>query len=328
MKPSISPKIYSTLLLYAAGFAVGYVVIFLDYQFSSTEPRHYQFLHYYQSQLWLLLLIMQTVFWFAVCVPIYRIIIFLKSEYHARREKLLNDKPTDGREKEQATWRGWKLWRILAGLLFLTIGYLLLHSSSFLSPNCGDYSFLHSSWKTLILNIIGFGIALIAATALLLISIELAALERGGLGAGRVSKYITLRRYSLRLLTILGAMTSLATVAFGAKRNTIQAMKDANLIVEAVPCEFLREHIFLYALYLSMLLALAFFPTYAALLRTGRKLVCDLLPMPPPSDELWLDWYSRQKTLEELLQLSVTENLRAGIAILAPIAGSLISLVK
>jgi len=64
------------------------------------------------------------------------------------------------------------------------------------------------------------------------------------------------------------------------------------------------------------------------LLRTGRKLVRDLLPMPSPIDESWQSWYSRQKSLEELLQLSVSENLRAGIAILAPIAGSLISLLK
>jgi hypothetical protein len=77
-----------------------------------------------------------------------------------------------------------------------------------------------------------------------------------------------------------------------------------------------------------MLLALAFFPTYAALLRTGRKLVCDLLPMPPANDESWTNWYSKQKSLEELLKLSVSENLRAGIAILGPIAGSLIPLLR
>lgn len=329
MTPSVSPKIYSTLLLYLAGFAFGYVVILLDYRLSSTiEPRHHQFLNHQQSKLWLLLLVMQVVFWFAVCVPIHRIIEFLKSQYRARRGNLLKEEPAGGPEKGLARPGRGIPWRALAVLLFLAIAFLLIRSTSFLTPNCGDYSFLNSFWKTLILNFIGFGIALIAAGALLFISIELAALERGGDGAGRISKYITLRRYSLRLLTIMGVMTSLATVSFGAKRNAIQAMKDANLVMEATPCVFLREHVFLYALYLSMLLALAFFPTYAALLRTGRKLVCDLLPMPPPGDESWPNWYSRQKSLEELLQLSVTENLRAGIAILAPIAGSLISLLK
>ena len=328
MKPSVSPKIYSTLLLYAAGFAVGYVVIFLDYYLAFTEDRHHQFLHKYQSQLWLLLLIMQTVFWFAVAVPISRIIVFLRSEYRARQDKLLMEKHADGPRERRARLRVRKLWRTLAVLLFLAISYLLLHSSSFLSPNCGDYGFLHSRWKTLILNMIGFSLALVAAAALLFISIELAALERGGLGADRVLKYITLRRYALRLLSVLGVMTGLATVAFGAKRITIEAAKEAHLVMGSVMCEFKREHVLLYAVYLSMLLALAFFPTYAALLRTGRKLVCDLLPMPPLGDDSWADWYSRQKSLEELLQLSVSENLRAGIAILGPIAGSLISLLR
>jgi hypothetical protein len=156
-----------------------------------------------------------------------------------------------------------------------------------------------------------------AAIELLLIGIELARIHEGGeSGEKRVEKYIALRRYSLRLLTILGVMTGLAMLGLSAKRYAILSMKE---------CAFSVEHVFLYALYLSILLALVFFPTYAALLRTGQKLVCDLLPMPSLTDESWPNWYSKQKSLEELLQLSVNESLKAGIAILAPIAGSLIS---
>jgi hypothetical protein len=327
MKPSTSLKTYltplkpyATLLLYVMGLAVCCSVIFFDYWFSSTEPRHHKFLHYYQSQLWLLLLVVQTVFWFAALVPIYRIRNFLKSEYEARRKTKLEGISVDGQGKGQGEWMERRLWLILASLLLLILVWLLLQTSSFLSPNCGDYNFPHSSEKTRILTSIGFGIALIAAVELLLIGIELAkTLEMGGSSADRISKYITLRRSSLRLLTILGVMTGLAMVGLGAKRNAILQIKE---------CDFLPEHVFLHALYLSVLLALVFFPTYAALLRTGRKLVRDLLPMPQPTEESWPNWYSRQKSLEELLQLSVTENLRAGIAILAPIVGSLISLLK
>jgi hypothetical protein len=118
-------------------------------------------------------------------------------------------------------------------------------------------------------------------------------------------------------------MTTLATLAVGAKRAAILAMGE-----DVCRPDFSAAYLFLRAVFWTILLALTFFPTYAALLRTGRQLVRELLPMPSPADESWSDWYAKQKSLEELLQLSVVENLRAGVAILAPIAGSLISFLK
>lgn len=304
-------KPLSTLVLYAIGVAFGYSVIFLDYRFSGTEERHYQFLRNYQSQLWLLLLFMQIMFWAAVIMPIWRILRSLQPladlKWRIMRRKM---------------W--WKI--MLAPILsFLSLGilfWILLSSSSRLSPKCNDYGFLHSYTKTTILTISGYCIALMAAIGLLLICIDLATLERDADDKNRISRYIERRRHSLRLLTILGVMMGLATLGFGAKRNAILAMG------QTCQPDFLPARVFLLALYLTILLALTFFPTYAALLRTGRKLVCDLLPMPSPSDKDWPNWYEKQKNLEELLRLSVTENLRAGVAILAPIAGSLISLLK
>jgi hypothetical protein len=305
-------KPLSTLVLYAIGVAFGYIVIFLDYRFSVTEERHYQFLRNYQSQLWLLLLFMQIMFWAAVIMPIWRILRSLQP---------LSD--LNWRIIRRKMW--WKI--MLAPILsFLSLGilfWILLSSSSRLSPKCNDYGFLHSSSKTTILTISGYCIALMAAIGLLLICIDLATLERGIDDKKRISKYIERRRHSLRLLTILGVMMGLATLGFGAKRNAILAMGQ-----NTCQPDFSAARVFLLALYLTILLALTFFPTYAALLRTGRKLICDLLPMPSPSDKDWPNWYEKQKNLEELLRLSVTENLRAGVAILAPIAGSLISLLK
>jgi hypothetical protein len=311
MKTSTSLKPYSTLSLYAAGLTVGCAVLFLDYGFSSAEQRHYDFLKTYQTRTWLLLLIMQIIFWFAALVPLYRIREFLKAEYLARREETLHNISGDNQKKGPN--KGGTFLLILMPLLFLV--FLKLSS---ISPACADYGFLHSSIKTSILTWTGYGIATIAAMELLLIGVELATMFDGdGPSEQRLTKYIALRRYALRLLTILGVMTTLAVLGMTAKAYAIGAA-----------CKFPVQSIFLYAVFLSTLLALGFFPTYAGLLRTGHKLVRDLLPMPPLTDESWSSWLSKKKGLEELLQLSVTENIRAAMAILAPIVGGLIPLLN
>jgi hypothetical protein len=313
MNRSTALKPYSTLFFYLVGFAVGYAVLFLDYQISSPEPRQREFVRSWQSQIWFLSVFMQTIFWFAALVPLYRIKKFRRKELPRRRTGSLESQAADNKRRKQEDGR---FWFVLAAVLFMLVFIFLRFSASF-SPNCGDYGFLHSTWKTTILAWIGFVIAGLMAVELLRIGVELAKIyEVGASEKGCVEAFTILRHHSLRLLNILGVMMTLAVLSMAAKRYTITHLTN---------CEFRIQHIFLYALFLSMLLAFGFFPTYAALLRTGHKLVRELLPMPSPADENWLSWYERKKSLEELLQLSLPENLRAAMAILSPIAGGVIS---
>jgi len=154
-------KPFLTLVLYTIGFVVGFVLLFFDYLLSLTTERHHQFLLHYQAKLWLLLLIVQTMFWAAVCAPIWRILVSLKREF----------------DRQGENWKKILFWPILfPGLLFPVLFYL----SSRLSADCGDYGFPHSFWKTRILTVIGFLIAFITIVGLLLISIDLVNLESDG----------------------------------------------------------------------------------------------------------------------------------------------------
>jgi hypothetical protein len=83
-----------------------------------------------------------------------------------------------------------------------------------------------------------------------------------------------------------------------------------------------------FGLYYTLILVLTFLPTFTILIAAGHKLRDDILPIPSPHNETWESLCAKREKLERLLALSMTEGLRAAIAILAPILGSIISLIR
>lgn len=87
------------------------------------------------------------------------------------------------------------------------------------------------------------------------------------------------------------------------------------------------KKVLVYGLYYTVILVLTFLPTFSTLIATGHKLRDEILPMPSPHSESWSSDCEKRAKLEKLLSLSMTEGLRAIVAVLAPILGTLISLL-
>ena len=141
-------------------------------------------------------------------------------------------------------------------------------------------------------------------------------------GEKHIQTFLRLREQLQFFLSVLGILVGGLTLATGALRNTLVATTPD---LKGFPPEL----VLVYGAYFTALVALIYAPTYIALVATGRKLVDDLWPMPPPRSDAWDDWYDRRKDLEELLQLQqgAVKNFQAGFAILAPLAGSIIAVL-
>lgn len=276
------------------GLLFGVIIIFFDYPYFGELER--QFIRTYQFQLWLLLLIAQPIFWAVVLLPLSKSVLNLRT--HSVRH-----------------WGEIVLWV----LLFSTLLYL----SSRFAPSCA-YPLPHHKLKTALLSYAGFAVAILITVGILLVNIALrATLDGDEPVEARIVQYIRLRGYLIRILTILGVMTGLGTLAQVAKRNAILTLGSS-----ACDVDFTSQRVLLYGLYFTVLLTMASVPTFFTLVAVGRELCDDALPMPPLSSESWGDWYEKRKNLEEFLRLSMVEALRASVAVGAPLVGSLVSLLR
>ncbi len=294
MSTSIPLNPLTLVRMSTIGFLLGVLIIFFDYAYFGEPER--QFIRTYQFQLWLLLLIVQTIFWAVVSLPLGRSVLNLRNYFFGH-------------------WREIVLWV----LLFSTLLYL----SSRFAPSCA-YPLPRHKLKTGLLSYIGFVVALLIAIGILLVNIALrTTLEAGQAVEARIMEYVRLREYLIRILTILGVMTGLGTLAQVAKRNAILTLGGGVCDVD-----FTSQRVLLYGLYFTVLIIMASIPTFFTLVTVGRKLCDDALPMPPVNSEPWCDWYKKRKSLEEFLRLSMVETLRASVAVVAPLLGSFVSLLK
>ena len=88
-----------------------------------------------------------------------------------------------------------------------------------------------------------------------------------------------------------------------------------------------REDILLYGLYLSLILAVSYYPVYASLVAAARRITSQQ-PMPDPASEEFGQWWQRQKQLNELLQLhgDIMGTFGKAVAVAAPLMGALFGL--
>lgn len=293
--------------LVVIGFAVGALILLFDY-FQLT-PEGSQFIRTSPFQLFLLATIAQTVFWAVAFGSMWPSLRSLR-EYRK------------GHLPELITW----------SILFVT----LIYSSRFFAVSC-EYNVLHHGLKTVVLTLIGGVVAIMAAIGTILVNIglrEVLASSSQSIGdsndktieakqAELVNKYLHLRGRLLHFLSILGIMLGLVTLAQSAKRYLILASPN-----HSCEPEFTVERVLVFGLYYTLILTLTFLPTFSSLIATGHKLRDDMIPIPSPHNDAWETACSKRRKLGKLLALSVTESLRAVIAILAPVIGSLASLLE
>jgi hypothetical protein len=120
----------------------------------------------------------------------------------------------------------------------------------------------------------------------------------------------------------LGALIGGITLATGALRNAATAIEGNKQIIPP-------EVVLVYGAYFTVLVALVYAPTYVTLQTTGRNLQDSVLPMPSPASQEWETWCKKRQGLEEVLRLEKggTQSFQTSFAILAPLAGSIISIL-
>lgn len=176
--------------------------------------------------------------------------------------------------------------------------------------------------KTFLLNLAAFTLAVYAARAMWFAVAELRAL--GSSSAADLDALLVHRRLRGEiglLLRILGALVTLAVIASAALR-AFTASVDAE---GALPA----QAVVLYGVTLSLVLALIYVPAHETMLASGGALRDRIAPLLPPDDPGFEGRLGLRDRIDSFLGLDVgaSVSLRAGIAILSPLLGSLVSLV-
>jgi hypothetical protein len=151
----------------------------------------------------------------------------------------------------------------------------------------------------------------------------------------KVRRISDLREHVTSYLSLLGAMVGAVTTANALHTNFINAVitvasepsmrplpDSATVLLVPVPA----ESTILYGFYFTLLVAIIYVPAYVQLTAVARQTVDEACRLPNPKSDAWNAAYERRKNLEEYLKLNVgpIDNLRAGLAILAPFIGSLV----
>ncbi len=140
--------------------------------------------------------------------------------------------------------------------------------------------------------------------------------------AQRAKELLVMRDTLGRVLLALGLAIGAATLATGALRNAVIASGSMTA------SKFPATYPLLYGGLFTAVLAMIYFPTYDELQRTSRRLVEIAYPVD------WRDrpdhsWFEGRRDFADLLkiELSPLQAFRSGVAILAPILGSLLGLI-
>jgi hypothetical protein len=222
----------------------------------------------------------------------------------------------------------------------------------------------HQSVKLPPVVVVGVLVGLLAIGGMWLVSL---AFERLGtkapLRAGSINRFVDLRNELNTLLAIAGAIVGLGALATGALREAVLAANDEPYYrdravacltgyVDAPPVKrreevlrnfddlskahpecielvFAREYVLEYGLFFTGLLAIAYAPSFLAVRRAGVRVRDKAYPMLAPGDAKFFDRLEERRRLDEFLQtnLSANANFKAGVAILTPLAGSVVSLL-
>jgi hypothetical protein len=272
-----------------------------------------------QFVLWLVIFCGQTAVWALAVVPVWRI--------GFRTGRWLRE-------------RGALPWRAIGGVLAAVVLLVGLAALFSLPPGVlrrvGPFHVLARSLRQLpqghewplpdhvrkveTMTACAFAVGVGAIIGVWLVGFAFRELSRDRFPSARtLTHFLQLRDELNVLLAIVGTIVGLGTLATGALRNA----------VVAVGVKFPSQYVLIFGLYYSALIALAYAPSYVAMRAAGEAIRDRGAPLVSPLDPKFGDVVAKRKTLDELMQLnlSASSSFKAGVAILTPLAGSLVALL-
>lgn len=135
-----------------------------------------------------------------------------------------------------------------------------------------------------------------------------------------VKRYLELKQYLNILLFITSSTLGLSVFAYGTMRHALNSYNCRDC--------FHVENIFIFGIYFSMVLALAYLPTFLLLMRYGKNIRDKICPISNlENKDKWLDWINSRNEIDISLslKLSATNSIKTITAIFFPVISSTIS---
>jgi hypothetical protein len=217
------------------------------------------------------------------------------------------------RLRAEASWRD--LLATLSPLIVLSaIVDVVRYSTQVRSPLPGHFG------KVTVVTWLGTLVALVAVAGIVRVGRAASSLDVEGRAAAALEAYLNLRSNLRQFLLIAGAVIAGAVLAAGALQSAVDGYRNQTGRPEAV---------LVYGLFLSTLLAAAYAPAFGALRNAGERVLEAVEPTPKPGDDDWPLGTPRRRELRAYLELDIglVESLRVGVAVLAPLASGLLSLL-
>lgn len=288
------------------GFFIGMFLMLGDYLVLGRriDPKQWQIVEQAHGVVWIFFIVAEFTFWTNIVLPMIHWARQLRKDYGIRFSQ------------EIAVKVGF------TSVFFAIPGYALTHGVP-------ELDLAHGHAKMMLINLAGIGVAIVPTIGIWFVRAALESLfgPEGEDAAGdpaRLHDLVRLRLDLQRFITILGAIIALATLAKG-------AMRQAYLAAGGVALKFPPEYIVLYGAYFTGLLALVYLPTATLLNRACAQFVDSVFPLTSADLDLRHlgEWHSSRKCLEDVLQVQTgaLENLKASVSVLAPLAGSVISVL-
>jgi hypothetical protein len=286
---------------------------------ATSDRRSTQFISKPQFVLWLIIFCAQAAVWVLALVPITRVT--------TRAFQTL-------RQSHQLAWHTAAGMIVSASLLLvLAVAFSippgqLPHTGPFRGlaralrqlPQGDQWPLRHHTEKIDLIAGCGFLVGLVAIAGIWLTGMAFRPLARDGAPTAATLRAFLQQRNDLNtLLAIVGAIVGLGTLATGALRNAIVAVHIA----------FPSVYVLIFGLYYSGLIALAYAPSYLAMKAAGERIRDKGAELVAPCDKTFVEVIAKRRALEDLLQLnlSASASFKAGVAILTPLAGSLVALL-
>lgn len=178
--------------------------------------------------------------------------------------------------------------------------------------------------KMLLLTGLNFLVALLAGVGIWLVHAALRTkLDKVEADSEQVEAFLQLRDHLQRLLSILGLLIGVGTLAAGSLRNLLISTGVAE------KSDFPAELVLVYGAFFTVLVALIYVPTYALLVTVGRQICDAFFPFSSIEPESVAKWHSGRKSLEAILkvEVGVGQSFQTGVAVFAPLFSSLVSLL-
>lgn len=202
---------------------------------------------------------------------------------------------------------------------FLLFALLLVGNRAV--PDNIHFAVIHQKIKVLIITTSGFFVAFSCMCGMWLASSAAHGVAVDPSPAAQQLESFRRHRDDLDwFLAISGVIVAAATLSTGIIRITFHELNGREITS--------AWSVILYGAFCSALIAAVYVPSFVITQSAGRSIVAGIAPLPATAAE-WIDMRSSRDTLEKHLGIagSVWDRLSGAIAIIAPLAGSALSLI-